>query len=497
MGRTRKNNLRASGYLNLVDVGEGLSLLYNGFTSRMDLIPSDVGRMLMTSRDFGDFPFLLPAEKEHLVKRGHLTELTARGELEEFRKLAGHILEEDQRASKRLNSDRAIAFILTYECNLSCVYCYQAALRQNHDIPSMDAGFVEEFFRVYFNKLFPRCHRNKISFLLFGGEPLLPGNRGAIERILHYAGKHGAMVFASTNGVLLPKMLDLMGAEKGKINNVQVTLDGARMFHDRTRIARSGAPTFDAIIHSIRTLIELKTNTSIRLHLHPNGLESTRALTEYLEREKILGQDHVYVYFEPISSFDAKDMPPSYFEGFSELFQRVAFLQNSPPSRFARSLSRFMDGAGMEGRLKARYCAAGSDLLRVVDSRGDIYDCYERAGNMAGRVGTLSGGEVKYLRVGDTHRNRHILNMPGCLRCPAGLYCGGGCMDQARLRRGSIFKPFCHQNRELIGQTLKAYYLLKRAGKAAVGGPPPPSGSAERYGACGLGLASGPPHAPK
>ena len=464
--------MRTSTYLNAVDVGEGLSLLYNGFTSRIDLVPSDVARQLISDKGWRDFSFLSPDEVLHLANRGHLTKLTVKGEQEEFRKLAEHILKVNDASNKRKDGKRAIAFILTYRCNLSCAYCYQNALRKNQNIPSMDEAFVDEFFRLYLNKLFPRCHKKNMGFLLFGGEPLLPGNRGAIERILHYAKKYGIVVSTSTNAVMLPDMLDLLGPEEGKVNNVQVTLDGGQVFHDKTRIPQSGAPTFEEIIRSIRELIKVRAQAIIRIHLHPGRLESARALAEDLARKGILGHDRVYAYFAPINSFDGRGVSPSYSEQFSELFQYVAFVQNSPPSPFARSLARMMDATAMRSRFKSRYCSAGADLLRVVDSRGDIYDCYEEAGNKARRIAVLADGEVGYFKLRDTYQRRHLLNMPECLKCSIALYCGGGCMSQARQQNSSIFKPFCQQNKEFVGQTLKAHYLLRKAGKTGEGTEP-------------------------
>lgn len=464
--------MRTSSYLNSVDVGEGTSLLYNGFSSRIDLVPSDVALRLMDGRGWRDFAFLSPDEVRHLVGRGHLTELTEKYERAAFRGLAEHILKDNEASNRRKNGKRAVAFILTYRCNLSCAYCYQNELRKRGNLPSMDEAFVDEFFRRYLGRLFPRCHKKSMGFLLFGGEPLLPGNRGAIERILHYAKKYGIVVSTSTNAVMLPNMLDLIGPEKGKIRNVQVTLDGGAAFHDGARISPSGDPTFEQTVLAIRKLIEARAQAIVRIHLHPAGLETTLALAKYLDREGILGDDHVYVYFAPINSFGGGDLSPSYSEQFSSLFQYVASVQNSPPSRFANDFARIMDADAMKNRLKSRYCAAGAGLVRVVDALGDVYDCYEEAGHKARRIARLADGEVRNFSLGDTYRRRHILNMPECLKCSVGLYCGGGCMSQARLQRGSLFKSFCQQNREFIGQTLKACFLLKQAGKTGAAAEP-------------------------
>ena len=164
---TRKDHPRTSTYLNVVDVGEGSSLLYNGFTSRIDLVPSDVARQLIYGRGWRDFSFLSPEEVRYLVDRGHLTNLPVRHEQEEFRRLAEHILQANEASNRRKNGKRAIAFILTYQCNLSCAYCYQNALRKHENIPSMDEAFVDEFFRLYLKKLFPRCHKKNMGFPAF------------------------------------------------------------------------------------------------------------------------------------------------------------------------------------------------------------------------------------------------------------------------------------------------------------------------------------------
>lgn len=464
----RKDNLRISSYLDRVDVGEGFSLIFNGLTSRIDLVASDVACQMQGSKSLRDFSSLLPEEIAHLLDRGHLTRLSVREEREEFRKLAEHVLEADQSSYRRADARRTIGFTLTYKCNLSCSYCYQGALRKNDDTFPMGEGFVDEFFRLYFNKLFPGGRGKNTGFVLIGGEPLLPGNRGAIERILRYAKKHGANVSAVTNATTLSGMLDLTGPEIGKIQSLQVTLDGGRAFHDATRVPRSGAPTFDHIIGSLRELIGVKANVSLRIHLHRDGIETTRELVDYLDREAILGHERVSVYFAPLSSFGTEVMAPRYLETFSEIFQRVALKQNlAPSSMFARGFASIMDTNEIGSRLKTRFCPAGAGLLRLVDSLGDIYDCYEDAGIKARRIGRLAGGQVRYFKLEDTYKRRHILNIPQCLKCSIGLFCGGGCMQQARVQKGSLFKAFCEQNKETVRQTLKACFLLSRAGKKA------------------------------
>lgn len=469
---SRKDSCRTSSYLNCVDLPNGSSLLYNGFTSCMDLVPTGFARELLDDNGRKALSSLTPDEMTHLLNRGHLTALTVRGEQEKFRRFVEHVLRVRGEARTGTDGRRAVAFILTYRCNLSCTYCYQSALRQRQTPSAMDGQFVDEFFRLYLKKLFPRCPKKNISLLLFGGEPLLSGNREAIEKILRHAKRFNAPVATATNAVLLPHMLDLMGPEAGRIQRVQVTLDGGRAFHDKVRVGPSGTPTFEEIIRSIRALMKAGVHTSIRVHLHLDGLSFTRELVDYLEREGILGHQYINLYFAPLNSFERENAPSDYFDSISGLFMRVASLQKSPPSSFTHGLTSIMEAETPGSGLRLRYCTAGSGLLRVVDSRGDLYDCYEEAGDRFRRIGRLADGQVMYFKREAAYERRHLLNLPQCLRCSIACYCGGGCLSQARIRNGSIFEPYCQQHKELVAQTLKASFLLHRAPDAGASAKP-------------------------
>ena len=87
----------------------------------MNIVPTEYPRLLSEDHNLS---FLLPEEKEHLLKRGHLAALTPRREVEEIRKLVRVILDKQTGVDvkQRLAS---LSFILTYNCNLSCSYCYQ------------------------------------------------------------------------------------------------------------------------------------------------------------------------------------------------------------------------------------------------------------------------------------------------------------------------------------------------------------------------------------
>ncbi len=451
-----RQNLRPSGYLNSVDIGDGTSLLFHGSTLCIDQVPTKYAQLISNA---GDLSFLSPEEKQHLLKRGHLTTFTPKKELEEFRKMVTLISEKSAKLDKKKVFGN-LSFILSYKCNLSCSYCFQKSLSDKSKTAVMSGDFVDSFFSDYFRLLFPQVPKN-LSITLFGGEPLLPANRDAISRILAYTKKHSSTrVIVATNATALSAMTDLIGPENGKIQSVQVTFDGDRLMHDENRIPMSGKPTFDAMIAAVRQLIQLKVGVGLRIHIHHGRLEAARKLVEYLEKEKLLGHPQVGIYFSPINTFTSEQNTAKDLGTFCQMFQKVSAKTNLPPSSF-RYMSNFLEMQTKKILPKVRYCGLGGDKFYIVDPFGDIYNCYEEAGHKNRRIGSCSQGKLKFFRLSETYAKRHLLNLPECIRCSAALFCGGGCPNEARIQNGSIFKSYCHQNKEFIAQTLKAFFIGK------------------------------------
>ncbi len=454
--------MRPSCYFNAVEIGDGNSLLYNGFSMCIDLVPSPMAEELASCGESGDLSFLRPAEKEYLLKRGHITELSVAGEQEALRKVANAITDRGAELKRRPVLEKAITFVLTYQCNLACDYCYQKDVRKSTSLSPMSEAFLDDFFRIYLAKLMPGQPARDLTFLLYGGEPLLHGNRRAIEKILRFAKEHGIIVATVTNAVLLPQMLDLIGPEKGKINNVQVTLDGDRMFHDTKRVSPSGGPTFEQTLLAVNKVMLAGANTVIRIHLHPARVEAARALVDYLDQKQILGDDRVKVYFWSTEDIHTEFISAGGDSLFSSLFHKVACKQHTPPTAHFTFLKQIIDlqaAAERPLRKHCNLCVAG--LHCVVDTLGDVYECIDDAGRRERRIATLADGEVKYVSRDEAHNKPYLRDKPQCLQCSIAFYCGGGCSNRLKSENISPASSFCLQAKDFIALTLKSYYLLK------------------------------------
>lgn len=455
--RRKIEPVRVSSYLNRVDIDDDQSLLFGGATLCMDLVPREYAERLCTGQDVS---FLSNDERQYLTERGHLTNLSVSRELAEFRKTVQCVTDKIQEVNEK-NGRGNLSFILTYKCNLSCTYCYQQSVPDQLKSQVMTPEFVDEFFNVYFSQLYPKLPK-QMRFTLFGGEPLLPQNHETIRRILHYAKKYDSVqIDVATNAVFLPELLDQIGSEDGKIQSVQITLDGDKDLHDGTRIPSSGKPTFETMVAAIRQVLKTGAHVGIRVHLHPSEQASARRLMEFLAAESLLDHPQIAVYFSPINTYLSSQNSSEEFARFCQLFQDVASKTRRPPSQFMH-LKKFVEMETQKILPKVRYCGLGGTEFFVIDPFGDIYQCYEEAGHPRRRIGKLDQGQITYFPLKKSYEKRAMLNLPECLRCPLALFCGGGCPIQAKSTKGSIFKAHCHQNKDFIHQTLRALILQKQ-----------------------------------
>ncbi len=135
---------------------------------------------------------------------------------------------------------------VTQRCNLQCRHCYQAG-----KCAEMSGG---EVFRAIDNvngalKGWASDHQVEVSpsLHLTGGEPLL---RKDIFDVVGYASEAGFSVSLLSNGVLVDEKAARRIKESG-VSDVQVSLEGIELTHDRIR----GRGSFSRALSGIRALV--------------------------------------------------------------------------------------------------------------------------------------------------------------------------------------------------------------------------------------------------
>jgi len=188
----------------------------------------------------------------------------------------------------------------TEQCNFRCTYCYEdyKSGRMSCEI----IGAVKKYIR---NLLHGNPDLQLFGIAWFGGEPLLVSD--IVLDILKYAkdlcDESGVQFTSniSTNGSFLTKPLfhDLVSLN---LRQYQITLDGPRDVHNKTRVKVDGSGTFDTIwdnmVHMHET--DLKFGVTLRVHVSPENKMHINTLVKQIGKV-FSGDDRFSVFIRGIS----------------------------------------------------------------------------------------------------------------------------------------------------------------------------------------------------
>lgn len=161
-------------------------------------------------------------------------------------------------------------------CNLACSYCYYLDKEElyGEKEPRMSLEVLEKVTMAYIEA----NDVPEVQFVWHGGEPLVMGvdfYRKAVEFQRRYAdGKH-VRNSIQTNGTLLsPEWADFFRENDFLVG---LSLDGPREIHDRYRLDRGGAPTWERVMKGLTLLreagVEFNTLTTVNSGSEAHGRE--------------------------------------------------------------------------------------------------------------------------------------------------------------------------------------------------------------------------------
>ncbi len=323
---------------------------------------------------------------------------------------------------KRVNysafSNRA-CFVLTYDCNFSCPYCYEKSVSNNKtDLTK------EQVDCIFANN--PDI--NKIGF--FGGEPLLPKNKKMIEYIIEKACPE-ASFSVTTNGYYLALYLDAF--KKITIDNIQVTLDGTEAVHNRTRICKDGSESYKIILEGIKLFATNNIPLTIRMNVNFNNIEDCLKEKEKIQREP-WGKS---IKFEMQPLFQLSNTKAGELNGVLIDNQNKTATPNEiykkslPLTDFYNNHHAFVP--------IIRACDREGNQ-RFYDGSGYIYNCIIAVGNEEKAIGTYYP-EIKMFD--KSYLTRDITKIQKCMECPAALICGGGCPNGLPANM-DLYSPCCY-----------------------------------------------------
>lgn len=225
---------------------------------------------------------ILTPEKAHEVESGKYTDI------EEYRE-KGYLIEEQE--EKRLyrqryldfldareSSEVQIFFVPTYSCNFSCSYCYQDEYSWQDQPP------LNEVIPAFFSYLDREFSGKKKYLTIFGGEPLLPGEKAklAVEQLIAGAVARRLDLAVVTNGYHLSDYIDLL--KKASIREIQVTLDGTERVHNNRRPLKNGRGSFSRIVEGIDLALNEGLAINLRVVVDKDNITDLANLADFADK---------------------------------------------------------------------------------------------------------------------------------------------------------------------------------------------------------------------
>jgi uncharacterized protein len=259
-------------------------VLMNGLTGAIDLISNELAETIgKVITPFSSQEAYLEAGsidlelENYLQERGHISLADGSTEREQVRQLARSLHEFDSQHAHFL-------IVPNLDCNYRCSYCFERPM-QNHlgGIAPADEIYAgkksvldrTQVAAIYtaIDKIQTDAGRESGGFIvLYGGEPLDGNNLEVVTQIVNTGIERGYCFGAITNGHDLEKFLSLLG--KGKIDQIQISIDGPKEVHDRRRISRRGDSSFDKLVANIDlALSQTDVEVQIRVHVDPANID--------------------------------------------------------------------------------------------------------------------------------------------------------------------------------------------------------------------------------
>ncbi len=338
----------------------------------------------------------------------------------------------------------------TMACNFKCTYCYEGERVQNVTMSEEVIDGLIKFIKKHDCK--------NLNLTWYGGEPLCVWEKivEITKRIeaLGIPEIHYGMV---TNGSLINEEIIKFIAER-KFDYIQITLDGDKETHNKRRPMKNGHQSFDVIFASLDKIYDYcnrnkkHINVRIRVNLDKTNLNDYAKVYELIEKKysKAFEIYPAFVFQDSESNCHSADCMSS-LESTEYLLNLVK--GNNLPASFIFPL-------------KNRLCGCSIQVVNsfVIDSKGDIYRCWEEIAIKEKSLGNVITGFKDLNNV----IQYHVMESSGfedeiCKDCLFLYSCMGGCPKHRRenMQLKKEINPVCLNIKNNPKEYLETYYEKK------------------------------------
>jgi len=349
-----------------------------------------------------------------------------------------------------------IFFVTNYSCNFTCSYCYQDQYRNPGN--ELNKDVIDAFFS-YIKKEF-QSRRKYIT--IFGGEPLLisPGQKDIIAYAVNKSVEADLSLCFVTNGYYLEEYLPIL--RKGKIREVQVTLDGTRSVHNKRRVLKGGGGTFEKIVKGIDACLNDNIDVNLRMVVDKENIDNLSDLARFAIGKGWTNNLHFKTQLgRNYELHHCQSSPDKLFDRIS-LYEMIFEMTKNHPHilefyKPAYSVLKFLAENGELPEPLFDSCPACKTEW-AFDYTGKIYSCTATVGKADESLGTFYPDITRKETTIEQWESRDVTSIPECKECSSQLACGGGCGSVSKNKTGNILSPDCRPVKELLELGFSAYF---------------------------------------
>lgn len=427
--------MKESRYNIFFETSPGETLVFNGMSKKFFLFSSKNIPELKTILESPNNYYIHEEYREFLdllKSNGFLIE-DGVDELRQIRKLFETYKEA---------SGYSLMILTTYACNFSCWYCVQ-----KHKNEYLNADTIEKI-KKHISKYLIENNIKTFQISWFGGEPLL--NFDAIRKICifsqEFCDKHGIAYSCgiTTNGSLITPNMAIEMKELG-FKDFQITIDGTKENHNKTRYNKSIRDSFTTILENIKLLTKIipKAEITIRFNYTHKNLDET--MVDQVDSILFSSKNKVNLLFRKVWQ-----EPES-----TELSNKLGIILSKFHKKGYKILHDY-------DNFKLTSCYVERTHYQAIFPNGTVDKCSNK--DIAETRGyLLENGDIKWNSI-PTENNINIFNYPSeCVDCIYLPLCMGPC---PRNRMAFIYKNKIHcqfENRnQVFLDDIKNFAILNK-----------------------------------
>jgi uncharacterized protein len=362
---------------------------------------------------------------------------------------------------------------LTYQCNLSCSYCYTSSnpYLKDHMDEELALKIISEVYYLPRN-LYNNTSNRRLRIAFHGGEPLLKFSmiKKIIEKLRKMDFFNNLSFTVQTNGTLINS--EMVKFFKENEIHVGISLDGPAELNNRTRFNGKKRGSFDKAYKALNLLRQYGVPFGVITVLSKKNINDIDKIIEFFLKENIKGI--TLNYFVPFGrgrhfKNELEISQAQLYRAYKEILELFVNYpkdekdEKSVPFKELTLKSLLLNLKGIYTNMcLISPCGAVFDQLSF-DPQGNVFPCDDFSPFpefILGNINKLSLKEI-ILRsnIVKMLRERTVENI-SCKKCVWKSICGGGCPAKSYLKYGHIYHkhPYCSFMKKII---LELFYMIE------------------------------------